>query len=285
MSRYHIEEVTCAHEGGSHRISYRHWGPWEATDPVVCVHGLTRNCTDFDQLAAELAARGRRVICVDLPGRGLSERLADPALYGVPQYLADMMALIKGWQPKAVDWVGTSLGGLIAMVIASQESVPIRRLVLNDVGPFVPKAALEHIATYVSDHPVFPDLNAAEAYLRDRCGPFGPLSDAQWRQVTVDSTVPVTGGLALHYDPAIAVPFQQGAMEDLDLWAFWDPVTLPTLVLRGAESELLLAETAAEMAQRRAGMKLVEFAGCGHAPWLKTLDQISVIADWLEGGA
>ena len=164
-------------------MAYREWGAPEAGRVVVCVHGLTRNGRDFDALAAALAGAGCRVVCPDVVGRGDSDWLGDPAGYGFPRYLADMTVLLARLEAEAVDWVGTSMGGLIGMMLAAQPGAPIRRLVINDVGPFIPLAALERIGGYVGRAPVFADLGAAEAYLRDVYAAMGALSDLQWRHL------------------------------------------------------------------------------------------------------
>ncbi len=270
--------------GGFHRVAYSEWGDPAAERVVVCVHGLTRNGRDFDPLAAALAEAGRRVICPDVVGRGASDRLADPAGYGYPQYLADMTALVARLDVARVDWVGTSMGGLIGMMLAAQPRHPLGRLVINDVGPFVPKASLERLGDYVGKDPLFPDLAAAEAYFRDVHAPFGALSDAQWRHLTEHSTKRAEDGWRLAYDPAIAAPFKEDELEDIDLWPVWDAIEAPVMVLRGADSDLLLAETAAEMAGRGPKAEVVEIPGCGHAPALMDEAQIALVRDWLLAG-
>ena len=268
--------------GGYHRMTYTEWGEAGAERTVICVHGLTRNGRDFDALATALAAAGRRVVCPDVVGRGLSDRLADPASYGYPQYLADMTALIARLDVAEVDFVGTSMGGLMGLMMAALPGTPIRRLVINDVGPFIPAAAMERIGTYLGGDPVFPDLAAAEAYVRQIHAPFGTLTDDQWRHLTEHSLRPVEpGAYRLAYDPRIAQRFKETPIEDVDLWAQWDAVACPVLVLRGANSDLLLAETAREMSQRGPRAQVVEIEGCGHAPALMATDQIELVVDWL----
>ena len=268
-------------ENGPRTVAFADWGPPDADRTVVCVHGLTRNGRDFDALAGALADAGMRVICPDVAGRGLSDWLADESQYGVEFYARDMLALLAHVQADRVDWVGTSMGGLIGMALAAA-GVPIRRLVLNDVGPFLPKASLERIAAYVGGNPVFAEIGGLEAYLRQVHAPFGDLSDAQWRHLAEHSarTLP-DGQLALHYDPGIAAAFR-GKLEDIDLWeAVWDNIACPTMVLRGESSDLLLPEVAAEMAARGPKAAVVEIAGCGHAPALMDAAQIEVVSDWL----
>ncbi len=279
--------VRCLSPGGFHAMAYREWGDPAAARVVVCVHGLTRNGRDFDALAAALAAAGCRVVCPDVVGRGASDWLADPAGYGLPQYLADMTVLLARLEVEAVDWVGTSMGGLIGMMLAAQPGNPLRRLVLNDVGPFLPKAALQHIAGYVGQDPRFADLAAAEAYVREVHNGFGALTDRQWRHLAETNVVAVEGvaegegALRLRYDPGIGASFRARPVEDVDLWAVWDRITAPCLVLRGADSGLLPPETAAEMSRRGPCAEIAEIAGCGHAPALMDAGQIALVRDWL----
>ncbi len=285
MSAPRRGRVRCLSPGGFHTMAYREWGTPDAARVVICVHGLTRNSRDFDTLAASLAEAGCRVVCPDVVGRGDSGWLADPAGYGLPQYLADMTVLLARLEVEAVDWVGTSMGGLIGMMMAAQPGTPLRRLVLNDVGPFLPKAALERIAGYVGHDPRFADLAAAEAYVRDVHSGFGALADHQWRHLAESSVVTVASGAAgalrLRYDPGIGAGFRARPAEDVDLWATWDRITVPSLVLRGADSGLLLPETAAEMTRRGPRAELAEIAGCGHAPALMDASQIGLVRDWL----
>jgi len=275
------KSLACLSKTGFHKLSYRESGP-DHPVPVVCLHGLARNARDFDNLAAALVASGRRVVCADVVGRGKSGRLRDPLDYGYPQYLADTAALIARLDCEVVDIVGTSMGGLIGMMLAAQPEAPLRRLVINDVGPFIPKAALERILDYLGRDPRFPDLAAAEVYHRRVYRSFGDLSDAQWRYMTETSVRRDGEGWRLHYDPRIAEPLRAAELADVDLWALWDAIACPTLVLRGAESDLLLAETAAEMRTRGPRAEVIEFAGCGHAPALLDAAQIDPVKDWLN---
>jgi pimeloyl-ACP methyl ester carboxylesterase len=275
--------LSCLSKTGFHRITYREY---QAPDslPVLCLHGLARNARDFDSLAEALAAAGRRVVCADVAGRGDSGWLRDPMDYGYPQYLADTVALIARLDCPQLDLVGTSMGGLIGMMLAAQPDSPLRRLVINDVGPFIPKAALERILQYFGKDPRFPDLAAAEAYHRATYRGFGDLNDAQWRHLTETSVRRDGDAWRLHYDPRIAQPLRQAELADVDLWALWDRIACPVLVLRGADSDLLLPETAAEMTRRGPRAEVVEVPGCGHAPALLEAGQIAVIRDWLAAG-
>jgi pimeloyl-ACP methyl ester carboxylesterase len=270
--------------GGFHRVAYHQWGRAGAGRPVVCVHGLSRNGRDFDALALALR-ENHLVVCPDMVGRGESDWLPDPAGYGMPQYLADMTALLARLDTDEVDWVGTSMGGLIGMTLAAQPQTPIRRLVINDIGPFVPQAALARLAPQVPMIGPFEDLRAAEAHMRERYAGFGALSDRQWRHLAEHSFRPrAEGGVVMRYDPAIGENFRAAAEKDLDLWAVWDVVRCPVLVVRGADSDVLPRKVAEEMTRRGPRARVVEIDGCAHAPSLMDDQQINLVGDWLEAG-
>jgi len=266
-----------------HRFHYVEWGEPANPKVLVCVHGLTRNGRDFDYLAAALEA-DYRVICPDVVGRGRSEWLPHKANYGYPLYLADMTALLARSGAEQLDWVGTSMGGLIGMFLAAQPGTPIRKLVMNDVGPYIPKLGLERIAAYVGKPMRFGDLAEMERYLRVIAAPFGPLSDDQWRHLTVHSARQLENHeYTFAYDPGIAEPFKTAEIQDIDLWTVWDAVRSPVLVLRGTESDVLTHADAEAMSQRGPRARLVEFTGIGHAPALMAEAQIAVVRDWLLG--
>ncbi|UCH75388.1 MAG: alpha/beta hydrolase [Rhodospirillales bacterium] len=274
--------LAALNPGGFHRITYTEWGAPERP-ALVCVHGMTRNGRDFDVLAAALESDWR-IVCPDVVGRGRSDWLTDHRNYGYPQYLADMTALLARLDVDGVDWVGTSMGGLIGMMLAAQPGTPIRRLVINDIGPFIPKAFLERLRDYVGKDPHFADLTALERYLREVHAPFGALDDNQWRHLAEHSARPLPGGgFGLAYDPAIArAAFTAEEPEDVEMWEIWERVACPVLVLRGAESDLLLPETVARMTASKPGCEIAEIEGCGHAPALMDESQISLIRTWLE---
>jgi len=277
--------VQCASPKGLHRISYLEWGDPANDRVLVCVHGLTRCARDFDNLAAAMSDR-YRVVCPDVAGRGDSDWLADPMLYQPPQYVADMVTLVARLDVETVHWVGTSMGALIGMALAAQPGTPVRRLVLNEFGPVIAKASIERIASYVGMAPTLPDMAAAEKYVRAVSAPFGPHSDAEWRFLTeVVMRANADGTLRLHYDPKLAEPFRANVPEkDLELWPVWDAIRCPTLVLRGALSDLLSRETCGRMAERGPKAKVVEIPGVGHAPTLMHADQISLVRDFLLAG-
>jgi pimeloyl-ACP methyl ester carboxylesterase len=283
MSRQSLLGLSKA---GFHRVSYCEWGDPAAQRLVICVHGLTRNARDFDMLARTLSTHCR-VVCPDLVGRGQSEWLADKSDYAYPQYLADMTALIARASASlpagdAIDWVGTSIGGLIGMLLAAQPGTPIRRLVLNDVGPLLPKAALSRIASYVGKAPEFESFDAAERYIRDVSAPFGPLTDPQWHHLAEHSVGRTpSGSWRLNYDPGIAQTFKDLPQTDISLWPVWDRITCPVLVLRGSASDLLSIDTADAMTRRGPKARVVEFPGVGHAPALMAAEQLAAVREFL----
>ena len=272
---------------GFHAVRYLDWRASSGASgrTAICVHGLTRNSRDFDFLAEALVADDApitRVICPDIAGRGKSDWLGDPNAYGYPQYLADMTALIARLDVEQVDWVGTSMGGLIGMSLAALPKSPIRRLVLNDIGPVISKASLQRISDYVGLDYRFSSTEALEKHLRKIHAPFGPLTDAQWRHMALHSQRQIDGGnLGLAYDPAIAENVKR-AIADVHIWSLWDQITCPVLVLRGADSDILSAETAQEMTERGPKAELITFAGVGHAPALMARDQVDIVTEWLS---
>jgi len=267
---------------GFHRLAYTEWGAAAGRPPVICVHGLTRNGRDFDYLAHALESE-RRVFCPDIAGRGKSEWLADPVDYNYAQYLADMTALLARTGALAVDWVGTSMGGIIGMLLAADANTPIRRLVVNDVGPFIPLAALKRIGGYVGATPEFADLKALEKYVREIYASFGWLGDEEWHHLAMHSARKLPNGkLALAHDPAIAKQFL-AVEKDVDFWEIYDRIRCPVLVLRGAQSDILPAEVAQQMTERGPKARLVEFPKTGHAPALMNAEQIGIIAAFLRG--
>jgi pimeloyl-ACP methyl ester carboxylesterase len=273
--------LNCLGPHGFHRLAYWEWPGPKGAPTVLCVHGLTRNGRDFDALAEALSARFR-VVCPDVAGRGKSDWLSDPADYGYPVYLADMAALIARLDVDEVCWVGTSMGGLIGMMLAARSGAPIRRLVINDIGPLIAKEGLARIASYVGRDPSFRDLAELEATLRVVASSFGPLSDAQWRHLATHSArAKPDGSLGLAYDPHIGDAFRTPPPDDVDLWPVYDAVSCPTLVIRGGDSDLLRRADAEAMTRRGPRAKLVEFPGIGHAPALMAQDQIAAIGDFL----
>lgn len=276
------QQLHCPDSAQGHSLHYRQWGAGDNPRVLCCVHGLTRNSHDFDTLAAALAS-DYRVICPDMPGRGDSDWLSHPEDYNYATYISDMLLLLQHLQLQTLDWLGTSMGGLIGMMLAAQAHSPIRRLVMNDVGAFLPQAALQRIAAYLQQTPpAFADLSQAESYLRDIHAPFGQLSDAQWQQLTQHSVrQQADGTYRLHYDPHIRQSFQT-TIEDVALWSVWQKVSCPVLLLHGVDSDLLLPEVIEQMQQDHDKLQVVSIEGTGHAPALMNAEQIQLIKDFLR---
>lgn len=269
-------------------MHYQVWHP-EASNhkgTVLCVHGLTRNSYDFDRLAVRLADAGYRVLCPDLVGRGRSDNAPDPLLYNYASYLNDIRMLLKRERARQLIWVGTSMGGILGMTMAAQNPRLISKLVLNDVGAFIPRTALQRIADYVGKPPRFETLADAEAYCRATYGTFGLTDETDWNVFTQNSVRPVPGtrgdsDYVMAYDPALINGFTAAPLTDVNLWPLWESNFAPTLVVRGALSDVLPADVAAAMATC-AHAEIVEYANCGHAPSLMVPDQIADVMHFVQ---
>jgi len=285
-----LEYVQCLDTPGPtravlHRMAYWEWG--DAANPrvLVCAHGLSRQGRDFDTLARALVDT-YRVVCVDVVGRGRSDRLENPMNYQVPQYVADMVTLLARLNARTVDWVGTSMGGLIGMGVAALSGSPLRRLVLNDIGPTIEAESLVRIGTYLGQPAHWRTLDEAADAMWAIASSFGPHTREQWLALSAPQLVPDGDGFKPHYDPAIAVPFRAATPEMAKigqtlLWQAYDSLKLPTLLLRGADSDLLSHATAKAMTERGPRARLVEFAGVGHAPMLVQPEQVRVVREFL----
>jgi pimeloyl-ACP methyl ester carboxylesterase len=282
-----LRRVQCLGGRGLHRMAYWEWGDPQSSRVLVCVHGLSRQGRDFDTLAE--AMRGEfRVVCPDVVGRGESDRLADPIGYQLPAYVADMVTLIARLDVESVAWVGTSMGGLIGMALAGLPQSPVARLVLNDVGPAIDAAGIARIAGYVGVPLTWASEDEAADYLLTISQGFGPHSRAQWLALTRPMLRHEGERLRLHYDPAIAVPLRAvtpaaAAAGEAALWAAYDAIRCPTLLLRGADSDVLSMATARGMTERGSKARLHEFAGVGHAPMLVVPDQVAAVREFLLG--
>lgn len=280
-------KVKCLSAAGFHHMAYVEWG--DAANPrvLVCVHGLTRCSRDFDFLARALAA-DYRVVCPDVVGRGRSDWLRNKSLYAIPQYCADMTTLLAKLNAEVVDWVGTSMGGLIGMALACQPETPIARLVLNDVGPVITATSLARIGSYLGAAPRFDNIGQAEVFVRFVSAPFGKFSDEEWRHLTQHVTrTAADGKIEFAYDPGIAQAFREmqaaGEGKDVEMWPLYDGIACPTLLLRGETSDLLTQETAMQMVARGPRARLVEVAGVGHAPMLMNAAQVAPVREFLLG--
>jgi len=269
---------------GYHHLAYADWGPATASVPVVCVHGLTRQGRDFDFLAYRLAAAGRRVVCPDLVGRGRSGRLRNPDEYALPQYCADLNALIAKTGAQQIDWVGTSLGGMVGIVLAGLPGNPIRRLVINDIGPYLPWSGLSRLGAYVVRMPTsFASFDDAETYFRDVLEPFGALSDDEWWHLVRHSIAwdETEERFAMLCDPGIVRAFRNPWHYSIDLWKYWKAIRVPILVVRGEDSDLLPPDLADRMERLNPLVTIRTFADCGHAPPLFTTDQTDPVVEFL----
>ncbi len=273
--------VTGQSSAGAHRMHVTDWGGIDNPQVLICVHGLTRCGRDFDVLAKALSSH-YRVLCPDVVGRGQSDWLANKADYDFPQYVSDMVRLIAKSGAKKVHWVGTSMGGIVGMVLAAQPHSPITRLVINDIGSFIPKASLERIAQYMNPaaNPLFDSIDTAVAVVRS-VSPFGPLTDAQWHQLTLPLIKQVASGKwQFRYDPAIAIGLKSKPIADVDLSEFWNEISCPVLVTRGADSDLLLKSTFEAMCSRP-NVRGVEFANTGHVPMFQDKASIEIVKSFL----
>jgi pimeloyl-ACP methyl ester carboxylesterase len=304
MTQPDLHHIDCDHAGvrpGTHRMAYWSWGLPHHSHVVVCVHGISRQGRDFDTLAQHLTgADGKccRVVSVDVAGRGMSDWLPDPALYQVPQYAADLVTLLialQGQGAQTVDWVGTSMGGLIGIAVAAQtglqpqlKSLMPRKLILNDVGPVVQWAALQRISSYLGADQRFDTEQEAVAYMLQLSPGFGKHTPEQWLAFSQPMIRPDGLKFKLHYDPAIAQPVrattpEAAAQGEAILWQLYDAIQSETLLIRGAQSDLISLDTAHQMQTRGPKAKLVQFENVGHAPTLIQPDQIKAVEAFLFG--
>ena len=285
---------------GFHRLAYTEWGSFSGEMPsIVCVHGLTRNGRDFDALAAYLQAQDRHVLCPDIVGRGESAWFANPLHYNFPQYVSDMSALLSQTNTAPIDWIGTSMGGLIGMMIAAMPNNPIRKLVLNDIGPQIPVKGLRRIRQYTGKAPVFNSIQAAKDYFKKNYADFGSLTDEEWGTLTHHSIKKIeSGAYCLKIDPMIARAKSkkqwlsdvlthprkalEGVLFDIDLWAIWQQIQCPVLVIHGKQSDLLTAKIILNMQQIKPSLICYEVDDAGHAPALLEPQQHDVITNWLR---
>jgi pimeloyl-ACP methyl ester carboxylesterase len=308
MTSPRVDSIACANPLGLHRMAYYDWGDPDNGDVVLCVHGLTRNGRDFDPLAEHLCSR-YRVICPDIVGRGLSDWLAQPLGYVIPQYVSDLVTLLGRLRPKTLRWVGTSMGGLIAMTYAglvmqaakrvgpmpparltaciADPIVPLTKLVLNDVGPRVETVSLARIGQYLSEPVSFDSFAQAVQYMQRTAAAFGPHSDEQWALLTRHYFVVRNGQWVKHYDPGIAMPFaglsqEMAGQGEQMLWHAFESFKAPTLILRGENSDLLSKATVERMVSLNPRARAIELAGVGHAPSLMIPSQMQCVAEFLN---
>lgn len=272
---------------GFHKIVYSEWG--DVHNPVVvCVHGLTRNRHDFDWLAEDLS-KNYRVICPDLVGRGDSDTLQDSSFYSYPQYLSDLNTLIARLNVEKVIWLGTSLGGILGMILASFPSSPIKKLILNDIGAIISGVGLKRISQFASSPGVFQSTEAASSYFKkNHLQGIGEVSPEVWKKLLQNSVrwIEKEHVWKPTYDPAVAHSFHRDQAIDADFMSCWEEIICPVLILRGQLSDMLTEETAHQMvATAKSTIKLIELPGIGHPPSLTTPKQIKMIHDWIKEGS
>ena len=290
MPEAKIKSVQCFSMSGLHQMAYKEWGEEDNPKVLVCVHGVTRVSDDFDNLAQSLC-KDYRVVCPDVVGRGRSGHLANPQLYRLPQYVSDMVTLLArvlaNGERQSVDWFGTSMGGLIGMGLASLPDSPVSKLVLNDIGPTLDAVAIQRIGDYIAQEVRFPSFKAGADFVKMVSVTFGEHTDAEWHKLAADVLRQDSdGSWVRHYDMGLALPFQSVTPESAKadeamLWAAYDAISCPTLLVRGANSDLLSRETAQAMTQRGPKAKLVELPNVGHAPTFLHADQIAIAKDFL----
>src|SRR5512144_1604444 len=278
-----LHHVKCLSPAGFHRMAYAEWGDPHNPRVLLCLHGLTRLGRDFDRLARAMAST-HRVVCPDVVGRGRSDWLRDPNYYVIPQYVADVVALIARLDVEQVDWVGTSMGGLMGIALAGQAEAPVRRLVINDVGPRLDAAAIGRIGTYLGAPVSFATVDEAVDYVSAVAAPFGLKKREDWRELVEPALRRDGERWLLHYDPRIAVPFRSitaegAAAAEAAMWHCYDPIQCPTLLVRGENSDRLTRETLAEMKGRGPKPNSAEVPGVGHAPTFMLEHEIALVRD------
>ena len=286
MTQPVLKSVQCLSPAGLHKMAYKKWGDPANAKVLVCVHGVTRVSDDFDNMAQALCEE-YRVVCPDVVGRGRSDWLRDPQYYVIPQYVSDMVTLLARLDADTVHWFGTSMGGLIGMGVASLNDSPVKKLVLNDVAPTLNPLALTRIGEYIGQEVRFPSFDEAARYIKDISLTFGPHTDDEWRKLATDVLRQDKDGQWIrHYDLKLSVPFKAATPESTKqaeamLWAAYDHIHCPTLLVRGAQSDLVTPEVAQAMAARGPKARVVELPGVGHAPTFMHADQIAVAKDFL----
>lgn len=286
-------------EEGFHHIAYTEWGQANPTlTPILCLHGMTRNGRDFDTLAGYLSYLGRHVFCPDIVGRGESSWLKNPLHYSFEQYMADMNTMIGRIGAKQIDWIGTSLGGLIGMFLAAMPNTPIRRLVLNDVGAQIPSQGIMRLAQYAGKDPNFSSLEEAKKYYKKQMGDIGELSEADWQRVTESSVRQNASGRFISKTDrgitmshaksqvawqAIMHPLKalEGSLFDMDWWRIWRKVTCPVLIIHGEKSDILTPSIIQKMRVIHPATELITIPHVGHAPALVNPEQHEMIYKWL----
>jgi cobalt-zinc-cadmium efflux system protein len=278
--------ASCTSNDGPHRMAYHAWGNPSNPKVLVCVHGLTRRGSDFNTLAKAMC-KDYYVVCPDVVGRGDSDRLKNPMLYAVPQYVADMACMIKQLGVSQVDWFGTSMGGLIGMVYASMPNNPIRRMLINDVGPRIEPEAIKRLGSYVGQPFAFGNRADALQRLNEICASFGSHTPEEWEIYNGPMLVQKDGVWGMHYDPDISVPFASvnpimAKAGEMAMWHAFKQIRIPMLIVRGGDSDLLSAQTVAEMCRVNPHIRSIEIPGVGHAPAFVKTEQIALAKEFFS---
>ena len=278
--------VRCTNGDGSHRMAYHAWGNPSNPKVLLCVHGLTRRGSDFNTLAQAMS-KDYYVVCPDVVGRGDSDRLHNPMMYAVPQYVADIASLVKQLGVTQVDWFGTSMGGLIGMVFASMPNSPIRRMLINDVGPRIELEAIKRLGSYVGQ--TFSFANRADALerLNAICASFGEHTPEEWEIYNGPMLIQKNGLWEMHYDPDISVPFASvnpimAKAGEMAMWHAFKQIHIPMLIVRGGNSDLLSAKTVAEMCKVNPYARSIEIPNVGHAPAFVKAEQIALAKEFFS---
>ena len=278
-------DIACLSTSGFHRIHYTDWGPLEAEEVVVCVHGLTRQGRDFDVLAARLADAGYRVVCPDLVGRGLSDALPNALDYVFPQHCADMAALLATFGTKRIHWLGTSFGGMVGMVLAAMARSPIVSLILNDIAPDTPVRAASRVALRLTGEITsFATLDEVTAHMRKIHVACGPLDDAQWRHMAVHNVRldPATGRYVPLMDPKVTTAFQWLWYYSMSLWKYWREIEIPVLAIHGAVSDFVTPELLERMRRTMPALETLEIPETGHMPMLMSRRETDTVLSFLQ---
>ncbi|MBU3541328.1 alpha/beta fold hydrolase [Polynucleobacter sp. UB-Tiil-W10] len=278
--------VECTSGDATHRMAYHAWGNPANRKVLLCVHGLTRRGSDFKTLA-EAMSKDYYVVCPDVVGRGDSDRLSNPMLYAVPQYVADIATLVKRLGVSQVDWLGTSMGGLIGMVYAAMPNSPIRRMLINDVGPKIEPEALKRLGSYVGQSFVFDDRADALNRLNEICATFGEHTPEEWEIYNGPMLVQKDDKWIMHYDPDISVPFASvnpimAKAGEMAMWHAFKQIHIPMLIVRGGTSDLLSAATVAQMCKVNPYARSIEIPNVGHAPAFVKPEQIALAKEFFS---
>ncbi|THB68865.1 MAG: alpha/beta hydrolase [Gammaproteobacteria bacterium] len=282
-----IKSVDYSYAGVERKIYYRFWENRNSKRALFCLHGVTRNSRDFIFLAERLSET-HTVICPDFPGRGLSRDVKSLDDLALDHYEASVVAIINEYGFRSIDVLGTSMGGMVSINLASKNNSPIRRLILNDLGAFVPLKIFQAIAVHEHDKPqLYPDFDTALDFHKQNCAGFGPMNEEQWREFTLAGMKQNDNGeYEYDYNPMVHEKIlSHTPKSDLDLWHLWEQIESPVMILRGSESYALTREVAEEMQERGGQVKLVEFEGTGHAPNLMNQGHADIVRDWLSGNS